>query len=114
MPTIIFHNSDGIPTAQLLVSAPAPTQRFCVFAMIPIAAAYTSRAGEILLPDRPHEYACDYRENARRTEISFQNQSGWRIRTTLDAEGEGEWSAEKDGERLAGFAERFIAASCAA
>jgi hypothetical protein len=105
MNTVIFQTANGASIASLVMSNPAAPQRHCLFInMCSTAAVFESRESQVLLPARPTEYACRYLEADDGCEISFENQNGWRIKVMLDDEAEGEWTAEKAGERLEGFA----------
>jgi len=115
MNNVVFQNHEGTPIAMLGLPAPVAPERFCIFMnMCVTAELFRSRASEILLPDRPTEYRCRYVEAGDGYEISFENQNGWRITVGLDDEAEGQWSAEKDGERIEGFAQGLTRDSCAA
>jgi hypothetical protein len=115
MHSVVFQNHEGMPIAMLGLSAPVAAERFCIFANMCVSAElFQSRESEILLPDRPTEYRCRYVEAGDGCEISFQNQNGWRITVALDDEAEGQWSAEKDGERVEGLAQGLTGDSCAA
>ena len=115
MNSVVFQNHDSTPIAALVLSAPVAPERTCVFInMCFTVELFQSRESEILLPDRPTEYRCRYVEAGDGYEISFENQNGWRITVALDDEAEGQWSAEKDGERIEGFALGLTRDSCAA
>ena len=115
MNSVVFQNHEGMPIAMLALSAPVAPERFCIFMnMCVTPELFQSRESEILLPDRPTEYRCRYLEAGDGYEISFANQNGWRIIVALDDEAEGQWSAEKDGERIEGFAQGLTSGSCAA
>jgi hypothetical protein len=115
MNSVVFQNREGTPIAMLGLSAPAAPERFCIFMnMCFTVEAFQSRESEILLPDRPTEYRCRYNAADDGVEITFENQNGWRITVTLDDEAEGAWSAEKDGERVEGFAQGLASDSCPA
>jgi hypothetical protein len=105
MNTVIFQNADGASIASLVLSNPVAPERHCIFInMCFTSAVFESRESQVLLPDRPTEYACRYLAAEQGCEISFENQNGWRIEVMLDDDAEGEWAAEKDGERVEGFA----------
>ena len=115
MNSVIFQNHEGTPIASLVMSAPIAPKRTCVFInMCFTVELFQSRESEILLPDRPMEYRCRYVEAGDGYEISFENQNGWRITVALDDEAEGQWSAERDGERIEGLAQGLTGDSCAA
>jgi hypothetical protein len=115
MNSIVFQNREGVPIAMLGLSAPVAPERDCIFVnMCVTPELFQSRESEVLLPDRPTEYRCRYVEAGDGYEISFENQNGWHIKITLDDEAEGEWSAEKDGERVEGFASGLTGGNCAA
>jgi hypothetical protein len=115
MNSVVFQNHEGMPIAMLGLSAPAAQERCCIFInMCVTAELLQGRESEILLPDRPTEYRCHYIEAGDGYEISFENQNGWRITVALDDEAEGQWSAEKDGERIEGFAQGLTGDSCVA
>jgi hypothetical protein len=115
MNSVVFQNHEGAPIASLIMSAPAAPARTCVFiSMCFTAELFASRESEILLPDRPTEYSCRYDQAGDGFTIAFENQNGWRITVNLDDEAEGEWSAEKDGERIHGLAHGLTGDSCAA
>ena len=106
MHSVVFQNHQGMPIAVLGLAAPIAPERNCIFTnMCFTIELFHSRESEILLPDRPTEYRCRYIEAGNGYEISFQNQNGWHIKVALDDEAEGEWSAEKDGERIGGLAQ---------
>lgn len=107
MHAILLATVAGAPIAALLMSQPEAAERDCVFVvMARDSATYDSREGQVLLPDRPTEYTCRYVAGAKGTTVTLKNQNGWRISVDLDLDGDarGRWSAEKDGERLAGAA----------
>jgi hypothetical protein len=115
MNTVIFQNNDSASIASLAISEPVAPERFCVFITTCFSAEiFRSRESEILLPGRPTEYRCRYMETDEGCEIAFENQNGWCIKVTLDQEAEGEWSAEKNGERVQGFAFGLTLNSCPA
>ena len=115
MHTVVFQNHEGAPIAMLGLSAPVAPERNCIFInMCFTVELFRSRESEILLPDRPTEYRCRYVEAGDGYEISFENQNGWRITVALDDEAEGEWSAERGGERIGGLAQGLSGESCAA
>jgi hypothetical protein len=112
---VVFQNHEGMPIAMLGLAAPVAPERNCIFInMCFTAELYRSRESEVLLPDRPTEYRCRYVEVGDGYDITFENQNGWRITVALDDEAEGQWSAEKDGERIEGLAQRVTGDSCAA
>ena len=115
MHSVVFQNHEGTPIASLVMSAPVAPQRTCVFInMCFTVELFQSRESEILLPDRPTEYSCRYDQAGDGFTIAFENQNGWRITVNLDDEAEGQWSAEKNGERIEGFALGLTGDSCAA
>jgi len=115
MNSVVFQDRDGTPIAMLALSSPTAPERDCIFMSICFTVeALQSRESEILLPDRPTEYRGRYDAADDGVEIRFENQNGWRITVTLDNEGEGEWSAEKNGERVEGFAHGLTFDSCPA
>jgi hypothetical protein len=115
MHSVVFQNREGTPLAMLGLSDPIAPERFCLFMnLCRTVEAFRSRESEILLPDRPTEYRCRYVAADDGIEIAFENQNGWRITVTLDDEAEGQWSAEKDGERVEGFAHGLTPDGCPA
>jgi hypothetical protein len=114
MNTVIFQNTEGAPIAMLGLSAPVAPERSCIFMnMCVTTELFQSRESEILLPDRPTEYSCRYDQAGDGFTIAFENQNGWRITVNLDDEAEGQWSAEKNGERIEGLAQG-LTGSCPA
>jgi len=115
MNSVVFQNHEGMPIAMLGLAAPVAPERFCIFTnMCFTAELFQSRESQVLLPDRPTEYRCRYAEASDGYEITFENQNGWRITVALDDEVEGQWSAEKDGERIEGLARGLTGDRCAA
>jgi len=115
MNSVVFQNREGMPIAMLGLAAPVAPERFCIFTnMCFTAELFQSRESQVLLPDRPTEYRCRYAEASDGYEITFENQNGWRITVALDDEVEGQWSAEKDGERIEGLARGLTGDRCAA
>ena len=115
MNSVVFQNHEGMPIAMLGLAAPVAPERNCIFISMCVSTElFQSRESEVLLPDRPTEYRCRYVEAGDGYEISFENQNGWRITVALDDEAEGQWSAEKDGERIEGLAQGLTGDRCAA
>jgi hypothetical protein len=105
MHSILFSTREGSPIAILGLSEQVAPVRDCIFV---VAArdneTHNSREGEIVLPDRPTEYTCDFSSGPDGTMVAFANQNGWHFLVRLDAEEEGEWSATRDGETVSGHA----------
>jgi hypothetical protein len=95
----------GAPIAILFLSTPATAARHCIFVTAARdSQAYNSREGEIILPDRPHEYPCRLTPDRSGTVVEFENQIGWRFNVRLDRDEDGEWTAVKGGAQLRGSA----------
>jgi hypothetical protein len=115
MHSVVFQNHEGMPIAMLGLAAPVAPARNCIFVnMCFTAELFQSRESEVLLPGRPTEYRCRYIEAGDGYEITFENQNGWRVTVALDDDAEGQWLAEKDGERIEGLAQGLTGDSCAA
>ncbi len=105
MNAILFATGSGSPIAVLLMSTPAESVRDGVFNVVAYEQeAFESREGQVILPDRPTEYACRYAESGQGVSVAFENQDGWRFWVSLDQDRHGGWAAEKNGERLTGRA----------
>jgi hypothetical protein len=105
MHSILFSRSNGAPIAILGLSSPIAPTRNCIFV---VAArdteTYNSPEGQVILPDRPHEYACRYAADDNGTAVDFDNQNGWHFRVELDSDDSGSWTATKGSDALRGTA----------
>ena len=103
---IVFSTAVGAPLAMLGLSTPVTPERHCIFMVHPqiTSAAFKSREGQIVFPDRPTEYACHYQKSRKATVISFKNQNDWQFVVRIGADDEGTWSATKDTETVSGRA----------
>jgi hypothetical protein len=105
MNAILFATGSGSPIAVLLMSTPAEAVRDGVFNVVAYEEeAFESREGQVILPERPTEYACRYAESGQGVSVAFENQDGWRFWVSVDQNRRGGWAAEKNGERLTGRA----------
>ena len=101
-----FENHEGLPIAMLGLTEPVAAERVCMFASMWVTAELCqSRESESLLPERPTEDRGRDGEAGEGWVIAVQKQNGWHIMVALDDEAEGQWSAEKDGERVEGLAQ---------
>lgn len=106
MNLIVFMTSSGTYLAMLLLSQPVAPQRDCVFTLHPgmTSAAFESREGQIVFPDRPTEYRCTYTERKDGAEIAFTNQNDWHFEVRVARGNKGSWTASKGDERVSGHA----------
>lgn len=96
----------GAPLAILGLSTPVAPQRDCIFMIHPqiTSAAFESKEGKIVFPDRPTEYRCSYAKTKRGADIAFTNQNGWRFEVRIGRGDEGGWTASLAGETISGRA----------
>jgi hypothetical protein len=105
MTAILFSTLKGAPIAVLLLSAPTPQGRQCVFTVAALdAATFNGPEGQVVLPDRPSEYQCTLTSGAKETRVEFENQNGWHFVVRLDGKNKGRWSASKAPQALSGLA----------
>ena len=103
---IVFMTAAGAPLAMLGLSTPVVPQRNCIFMIHPqiTSAAYESKEGKIVFPDRPTEYPCSYATRRDGTTITFTNQNGWRFSVRIGRGDEGMWTASLDQDTVSGRA----------
>jgi hypothetical protein len=102
MNLIVFNTLVGAPISMLLLSTPVAPQRSCVFTVHPqiTTEVFKSREGQVLLPDRPTEYPCNYARGRKETVVEFTNQNGWHFVAKIGPGNEGTWAATKDAQTL--------------
>lgn len=106
MHMIVFSTLVGAPLAMLGLSSPEVAQRSCVFVVHPqiTSETFKGREGQIVFPDRPTEYPCNFQKSKTGTVVSFTNQNGWRFVVRLAPDNEGTWSAARDADSVSGRA----------
>jgi hypothetical protein len=106
MSLIVFKTAVGAPLAILLLSAPDALPHGCIFTIHPAmtAADFATREGQVVFPDRPTEYRCNYASAGEETLIQFENQVGWKFVIRIGANGRGTWSAANHAETISGIA----------
>jgi hypothetical protein len=106
MNLIALMTAAGAPLAMLGLSDPVAPQRSCIFMIHPqvTAAAFESKEGRIVFPDRPTEYPCSFARTKGSTEIAFTNQNGWRFELRIGRGGEGTWTARTADDSVTGRA----------
>jgi len=106
MNMIVFNTLAGAPLAMLALSTPVQPQRDCVFVRHPqiTSETFTSKEGQVVLPDRPTEYPCAYQQSRTGTDITFTNQNGWRFVVRIPRHDAGSWLATKDADTVSGSA----------
>ncbi|GLR87101.1 hypothetical protein [Bradyrhizobium iriomotense] len=106
MNLIVFMTAAGSYLAMLGLSDPVAPQRHCIFIIHPLInkAAFQSKEGRIVFPDRPTEYPCAYTERKDGATIAFTNQNDWHFEVRVARGNQGSWTASKGDERVSGRA----------